>query len=291
MAEASAAAVLDARHVIVAEDECNVLRVYRLGEPDPVGAPVDLRRFLQGGKRASDLEGAARVGDLIYWISSHSRTSKGEHREARHRFFATIIQPAPPGGVPTVRPMGSFYERLLEDMRDAPELEALQLDDAAQKKPEEPGGLNIEGLAAGRDGGLLIGLRNPLVNGKAILVPLANPAALLQGGSANFGSPILLDLGGRGIRDLVHAGDHYLVVAGPVADAGDFAVYRWSGDPKAAPQRLAAVEPGFQAEAVLSLGSGSVMLLSDDGASQPEADCGSRGKARQRFRALQWQLK
>lgn len=291
LAEASAAAMLDAQHFIVAEDECNVLLVYRLGDPTPVGAPVDLRAFLKAGKRASDLEAGARVGDVIYWISSHSRNSKGEHREARHRFFATRIEPGPAGAAPIVRPTGSFSERLLQDMKDAPSLKDLKLDQAADKKPEAQDGLNIEGLAAGRDGGLLIGFRNPLREGKAILVPLANPGAVVQGERASVGVPVLLDLGGRGVRSLVQAGDHYVIVAGPVADAGDFAVYHWSGDPKAAPQRRAGIAPGFHAEAVLSLGDGRLMLLSDDGATQAEAHCGSAQKAAQRFRALRLQLK
>jgi hypothetical protein len=34
-----------------------------------------------------------------------------------------------------------------------------------------PGGLNIEGLAATPDGQLLIGFRNPLSEGKALLLP------------------------------------------------------------------------------------------------------------------------
>ena len=77
MAEASAAALLDDEHFVVGEDECNTLLVYRRGQRAPVGSPVVLADFLGTKKKASDFEGAARVGDVIYWISSHSRTKGG----------------------------------------------------------------------------------------------------------------------------------------------------------------------------------------------------------------------
>lgn len=290
MAEASAAATLDERHWIVAEDECNVLRIYRADQPAPVGQPIDLRRFLGTGDKASDIEDAARVDDVIYWISSHSRTKEGKVRDWRQRFFATRLVPGTAGTPPSVSPMGVPYQRLLEDMIGAASLKALDLGKAAGKKPEESGGLNIEGLAAGPGGSLLVGFRNPLRDGKAILVPLNNPAAVVQGSSATFGAPVLLALGGRGIRAITRAENHYWIVAGPVADAGSFALYRWSGQASDAPVPAGPVPPGFQAEAVMAAGPGKLMLLSDDGSSQPQAECGSAGKAKQRFRAMSYQV-
>jgi hypothetical protein len=68
MAEASAAALLDGEHFVVGEVECNALLVYRRGQRAPVGSPVVLADFLGTEKKASDFEGAARVGDVIYWI-------------------------------------------------------------------------------------------------------------------------------------------------------------------------------------------------------------------------------
>ena len=92
MAEASAAAMLDNRHFVVAEDECNtLLLVYEFGNPKPIGQPVDLAGFLETGDKASDIEGGARVGDMIYWISSHSLPKSGKPRDWRKRFFATRV--------------------------------------------------------------------------------------------------------------------------------------------------------------------------------------------------------
>lgn len=53
-----------------------------------------------------------------------------------------------------------------------------------------------------------------------------NPAAVIKGNAARFGAPILIDLGGRGIRGIERVGKEYVTAAGPVADDGTFALYR-----------------------------------------------------------------
>ena len=293
MAEASAAAMLDNRHFVVAEDECNTLLVYEFGKPKPVGQPVDLAGFLGTGDKASDIEGGARVGDMIYWISSHSLPRLGKPRDWRKRFFATKVDASDASApVPTVRPHGKAYAGLLEDMIAAPQLRDLKLDAAAQVLPEQIDGLNIEGLAAWKTDGLLIGFRGPLIAGRAPLVPFKNPAAVVSGGRAGFEKPILLDLGGRGIRSIDRVEGHYLIVAGPVGDVGTFAIYRWSGEPADPPILQVQLNSGTVApEALLPVPtSKEVTLLSDDGSSQAEAACGTDAKAQQRFRALQVRL-
>jgi hypothetical protein len=63
-------------------------------------------------------------------------------------------------------------------------------------------------------------------------------------GSATFGAPIFLDLGGRGIRSLDrNAAGQFLITAGPTGDAtgvppSDFALYAWTGNPADAPLEL-----------------------------------------------------
>ena len=266
--EASAAVPLDAQHFAVADDESNALRVYRRGQSAPARAPMDLSEFLGTGKKASDLEAAARVGDLAYWLSSHSITSAGKAREWRRRLFATQIDASV--SPPQLKPMGKPYTALLDDLIAAPALQSLQLADAAARAPEAPGGLNIEGLAAAPDGSLLIGFRNPLVAGKALLIPLRNPGPVVKGSQkAAFGPPVLLDLGGRGIRSIDAVGKSgYLIVAGPIDDAGSFALFRWSGAAADAPVNLKVNLPTrFNPEALVALpGSDHALLLSDDGA-------------------------
>ena len=39
----------------------------------------------------ADLEGATRIGDDIYWITSHGQNKNGKNRPSRHRLFATAV--------------------------------------------------------------------------------------------------------------------------------------------------------------------------------------------------------
>lgn len=280
LCDASAAIALDARHFIVADDEHNQLTVYRRGAPAPVGQ-VALGRFLQADKE-SDLEGAARVGQRIYWIGSHARNSAGKRREDRQRFFATDVNGA------TVAPVGKPYAALLDDLLATPALAPWRLADAAQRPAEAAGGFNIEGLAASADGSLLIGLRNPVPQGRALLIPLLNPGELVAGrGPARFGAAVPLDLGGRGVRDIERVGTGYLIVAGPPADAGSFALYGWSGKAGDAVVPVALDLGTLRPEALFAWPDGQLTLLSDDGGMPlGKHDCKDADKSRRGFRSL-----
>jgi hypothetical protein len=280
LCDASAAVALDERHFIVADDEHNRLTVYRHGHAERVGE-VDLDKFL-GAKKESDLEGAAQRGDRLYWISSHARNSRGELREDRHRFFATDIRGD------TVAPAGKPYTRLLDDLLAAPSLAPLKLADAAARAAEADGGFNIEGLATAADGSLLIGLRNPIPQGWALLIPLLNPAELVDGrGPARFGAVIRLDLGGRGVRSIERVGNAYLIAAGPPADDGTFALFRWSGQAGDAPTPVKADLGSLRPEALFAWPDGGVTLLSDDGGVMVgKKACKDADKGKRAFRAL-----
>lgn len=280
LCDASAAVALDARHFIVADDEHNRLSIYRRGEARRV-AEVALDGFLQADKEA-DLEGAARVGQRIYWVTSHGRNSAGKLRPDRQRFFATDIRGT------TVEPVGRPYTALLADLVAAPNLTALKLADAAGRAAEAEGGFNIEGLAAGPDGSLLIGLRNPLAQGRALLIPLLNPAELVAGrGPARFGTALHLDLGGRGVRSIDRAGSGYLIAAGPPADDGSFALFRWSGRAGDAPAPVKVDLGTLRPEALFAWPDGALTLLSDDGGvTVGKKACKDADPNRRAFRAL-----
>lgn len=280
LCDASAAVAVDAQHFIVADDEHNRLTIYRRGAAQSLGE-VDLDKFLKTAKEA-DLEGAAQVGMRIYWISSHARNSAGKPREDRQRFFATEINGT------TVKPVGNPYMALLTDLLAAPALAPLKLADAAQRAAEADGGFNVEGLAAAADGSLLIGLRNPIPQGRALVIPLLNPAALVAGqGPARFGSAIHLDLGGRGVRSIERVGGGYLIVAGPPADEGSFALFRWSGQAGDMPAPVKADLGTLRPEALFAWPDGQITLLSDDGGVKVgKKACKDADKGRRAFRAL-----
>ena len=147
-------------------------------------------------------------------------------------------------------------------------------------------------------GALLIGFRNPIPGGKALLAPLTNPNAVLTGEAARFGDPVLLDLGGLGIRSLEMVDGKLLIVAGVYqvqklsgATSTPSALYRWSGQFDSAPQRLrtfpaADGAPQLNPEALLRDGN-DLVLLSDDGNLELQGvACKDLPKPRQQFREL-----
>ncbi|MCC6196167.1 MAG: DUF3616 domain-containing protein [Burkholderiales bacterium] len=280
--DASAAVALDPDHFAVANDEGNQITYYRRGAPASVGS-LDLGAFLRSGGKESDIEGAAPIGSRVYWITSHGRSSSGKAHPSRQRFFATDIGP----GL-SLNPVGVPYTRLLDDLTADPRLARYRLTDAARRAPEAPGGLNIEGLAATPEGGVLIGFRNPLFEGRALVVPLANPAEVVAGERARLGAPIELDLGGRGIRGMEHVSAGYLIVAGPTADEGTFALYRWSGERSHTPVPVSVDWRDLRPEALFAIPqSSNVQLLSDDGGVRIDgAECKKLPAARQAFRSL-----
>ena len=286
MCDASAAVALDTLHFVVASDESNTLLIFKRGQPDAVGT-LPLAEFLGTGNKESDLEGAAPVGQRIYWIGSHGRSKSAKERPDRRRFFATDIVSG--SSSPTVNPVGAPYRHLLEDLQSAPTLKPFMLAEAARLAPDVRGGLNIEGLAAFPDGRLLIGFRSPIPDGKALLVPLANPGELLIGKPARFGVPTLLNLGGRGIRSIEYVGASFLIVAGPSTDGGTFALYHWSGKPGDAPTLATGVDlADLIPEAMFEIPhTGSVQVISDDGGVETNGvTCKNRPADQQTFRSI-----
>ncbi len=270
LADASAAVLLDARTLAVAVGEVNVLQFYRLDQPTkPVGSfNLDAMAGVLGKSTEIDVEGAARIGDRIYWIGSHGRNKDGKPRPNRQRLLATRVE-SDAGGVKLV-PDGRAYTGLLMTLQQDRRYEALGLRRAAARGPDD-GGINIEGLAATPTGGLLVAFRSPLVAGEALLAPLLNPDRVMLGEVAQWGDPILLDLDGLGFRDLVWSGREYFAIGGGVKGGGRSRLFRWAG-PGTEP--VAVKDTGFkhfnpeglvvlQAEEPVEL-----MVLSDDGNEQ-----------------------
>lgn len=238
MCDASGAIPLSANRFVIADDEDNVLRVYDVnagGDPLEVyDLSAELGLHPRPRKKPGmppkappelDIEGATLYKGLAYWITSHGRNSSGKYRAERLHFFATTL-----GDKNThVQVAGKVYENLLADLIADPRMSSFELAAAAQKAPKEPGGLNIEGLTARREGGVWIGFRNPLPQQKALLVALLNPEEVIHGKAARFSAPQLLDLGGRGIRALSWWRGRYLIAAGAYAGDDPSTLYTWDG--------------------------------------------------------------
>ena len=205
---------------VAADDEANQLRVYRRDQAGPALQVVDLTHDLELDRHApeTDIEGAARIGDRVYWISSHSRSANGKQHANRYRFFATTLSNT--NDAVQIAILGRPYKNLLDDLHNAPSLSRFNLRAASGLSPKARGGLNIEALSATGEEQLLIGFRNPIPGGEALLTPLLNPEDIVNGKRAQVGAPITLDLGGLGIRDMSFWQGRYLIIAGPY-DGGE----------------------------------------------------------------------
>jgi hypothetical protein len=269
MCDPSAALAISDTLFIVASDEDNVLRVYARENP---GAPqrFDLNSFLKPDEDypEADIEGVTRIDDRIFWITSHARNTNGKLRPSRHRLFATTATVE--GDKVRVIPVGVPYTRLLDDLTEAPALQRYNLETASRKAPESKDGLNIEGLVATPQGTLLIGFRNPIPGGKALILPLDNPHQVVEGERAKLGPPIELSLNGFGIRSIEYSEgrSRYLIVAGPYNDDGKVALFGWSGKASESAELIPVETFGNLTPEAMFIYPGdttAVQFLSDDG--------------------------
>jgi hypothetical protein len=280
MCDASAAVPVGLFMFVVANDEDNTLRVYKRDES---GEPIYSQDFsadlkIDKDHPEADIEGATLIGNRIYWITSHGANKNGKPRPNRRRLFATNIETK--GNTVNLKPFGTPFLGLVQALEDSAELKAYHLSKAAEEAPESDNGLNIEGLTRTPEGNLLIGFRNPIPNGKALLVPLENPQEVIKENKKPLlGKPILLDLGGLGIRSIEYSDDKaaYFIIAGPYEDKGSFQLYQWSGDPTETPALIKGVD--FQdlhpeALVVYPPEKTRIQILSDDGSEQVNGkDC------------------
>ncbi|HEX5221596.1 MAG TPA: DUF3616 domain-containing protein [Verrucomicrobiae bacterium] len=267
MCDASAVVPLDDELFVVADDEDNILRVYSRTQGGAPLQTLDLSSFLRVDPKSpeADLEAAAPLGDRVYWITSHAQNKNGKDRPSRRRLFATTLTVS--NGTAIVKPVGEPGVRLLTDLFSDPRLKLFNLEAAAKRAPKTKNALNIEALCATPEGQLLIGFRNPVPEGKALIVPLLNPAEVVEGKPARFGDPLLLDLGGLGIRSLARVGDRYFLIAGAFDGGGQSHLYEWNGGADA-PRRLPRPElANLNPEAIEAVpgDTSRLLVVSDDG--------------------------
>ncbi|GEM_PF-207154 len=289
-ADVSAAVFLDDSHFVVANDESNHLRIYQIDRPQSPVEQINLDSFLQAEPDSpeADIEAAARVGDRIFWITSHGRNKDGKLRPSRYRFFCTHIQSGQTGGERLViegKPCKTLVQQLLAHPSPVQEIlkQATQFDQPLSKKQREKlapkeQGLNIEGLVYYPfDESLLIGLRNPLFKPKgqkeklAVAVQLLNPQDLaIAGSAARFGRVLLWNLDNRGIRGMEYnsADKTFYILAGPVDSETASALFRWEGDFEKQPTLVvewAENSSAFTPEGIAVGPDGLLWLFSDDG--------------------------
>ncbi|GAB4034991.1 putative Ig domain-containing protein [Spirosoma gilvum] len=257
--DASTAQAIDATYMLVGDDDNQVLRLYnRHNSGLPIAGfdyttSLGLTDLSGGIPRQVNIEASVRIGNRIYWLGSHNNASSGAARPNRNRLFATDMSGS---GASTVLSYVGRYDGLKTDLINwdlnnihglGANYFGLQASAADGVDPEAAGGVGfgLEGLTVAPDGTTgYLAFRAPIEptsnRTKALIIPVTNFTSLVSdnptAGPATFGAPILLDLGGRGIREIKGNGNgQYLIVAGPSGNAGAdpnaFKLFTWTGNP------------------------------------------------------------
>ena len=227
---AAVAAPWDASLILLGDDEVTdglfgfVVRDGRLddqrGLPLPSGASID------------NIEALAAAGDELIVVGSHSRDKQCKPRPDRHRILIARWdrERRRLGAVrmidswKTWRDATKDTRRCLEKLfvSPAPELAEevcraiVEAEIASREGTESCGVFNVEGGLAVPSGSLgasprfWLGLRSPLAGSAGILLRLA-PAL----DSLRFDAAALIELGGRGVRELALRGSSVWGIAGP----------------------------------------------------------------------------
>lgn len=285
--DASTAIALGPDTFLVADDEkSDALRVYRASG----GAPIEYKKLPEAwADKEADLEGSAKVGSEIYWISSHGFHKNKEKKEMRRQFFAIDA---------SFNLVGKPYQGLVEQILNQPWAKKYKLEKAVEKKPEDDG-LNVEALAAWGADGVLIGLRSPLAHHKAIAIPLENPRDVVNGTAPpRLGEPLEFDLDRLGIRSMEKVGDVYWIVGGPKGPGEEktkkkstarkeaFKLFSWSGRLSDEPVFNRDLPEGMNFEALFEM-NGKLWVLADDGqVKQKSTECKDLLEGEQQFRGL-----
>lgn len=260
----------DGRFIIVEDEKHQPFSLVTIA-PDGRISSTPLKPGLfeaeKGFWKLDDLEGIALDRSAnIYAITSHSRDGDGEEKKSRNKLVRFRIE-----GDRAVAP------KVVKSLKPAllaahPVLAAA----AAILNVKEEGGFNIEALELSADQQhLWLGFRSPLLDQRAIIASVENPAALFDADQPPRISPTLiaLDLDGDGIRGMsrIPALDGYLISSGPAGRGqAHFQVWLWSGHPGDPARRVTV--PGLtgfeRAEGIspaLIDGRQSIIIVSDDG--------------------------
>lgn len=220
-----------------------------------------------GLPKLDDLEALAiDAAGFVYAITSHSRNGDGEEKNSRERLVRfrvvddRVAAPAVATGLKAALAARHPVLAAAAAVRDA----------------KTAAGFNIEALEITPDGQrLLVGFRSPLLDRRALVAGIDNPAAMFAAGTAPQISPRLdlLDLGGHGIRGMsfVPALGGYLVISGPVSkERAQFRLWFWRGQAGDSPRGVdVAGLPDFaHAEGVCPAsldGRPRLVIVSDDG--------------------------
>lgn len=215
-------------------------------------------------KKLADLEGVDTDADgYVYAITSHSRSGGGDVKKKREKFLRFRVKGDQIVDAGIVLDLKRYLVAGKADLERAVEV----------KDVKNEGGFNIEALSFdGAHKELLVGLRSPVVKGKAVVLAIQNPKKIFTSGEEPVvaKTPYYLDLEGQGIRgmnwDAVLGG--FTIISGPVAKKKEaFRLWLWTGKRENKPRRVkvANEEKSLDhAEGLTRMGDGQLLVVSDD---------------------------
>jgi hypothetical protein len=188
----------DGRLVIIEDEPSRALRITSLGDDGSIVENKILDDLLIKSfhRKLDDLEGVAVDNDgYVYAITSHSRTNKGKRQRKREQLIRFRVQGNRLVEHELYLGLGEYIEK------------TGLLQQAARSKHNGKLKINIEALSFDKDKKrLLIGFREPQIDGKSVIAVLENPQGIFENNEEPRISDelILLDLNGGGLRSLVY---------------------------------------------------------------------------------------
>ena len=251
ISDASVAIPIDDNYYITGDDELDVLNVYSRSSSGLPLVSFDYTSLLglDLSKPEVDVEASASSPLMVnrkYWLGSMSTGGSAfVVRPNRDRLFATTISGT---GAATTFSLNGYYANLRAMLISWGDVNGYDFSTSAAAGVDSKSisGFAAEGMVFSPDNTtLFIGLRAPLVpiinRTKAVIAPIINFESWFNNGTPSgnptFGSPIELDLGGRGFRDLIRLSNGtYIIIAGnPAGSPITSAIYKWTGNASDAP--------------------------------------------------------
>lgn len=262
----------DGRVVMVEDESSHAISILTLGDDgEMMSTSLTSAAAKQLGK-LNDLEGVT-VDDegYVYAITSHSRKGSGKSTEAREKLVRFKLDEDNMVDAGLVGDLKNFISSKHPELKDVAQV--------ADVKDDH--GFNIEGLSFdSAQKRLLIALRTPVIDHKAVIVVMENPvAAFTRNEKPKIASDLIyLDLDKGGIRGITFDKklDAYLIISRREdKKKKPFKLWLWDGDSSHAPRRvrIEGYDDIKKAEGITSIRHSNkerLLLVFDDGSVSKE---------------------
>jgi Lamin Tail Domain/Secretion system C-terminal sorting domain len=291
--DASTAYGLDNQYMVIGDDQQNRLLVYNRAAS---GLPVTTFDYTvnnnlgltdgsPGNYKQVDVEMSAVspvTPGRVYWSGSMGNSSSTPYglEDNRNRTFRVDISGTGATTAFTFGGVVSLRQQLINwGDKNGYNFSASA---AAGTNPKTIDGFNLEGMVFAPDNKTLyMGFRAPLVptanRTNAVIAPILNFETWFNNGAptdtATLGTPIELNLGGRGIREMIRlTNGNYVIAAGSYDGTSNPAIYTWTGNATDAPVQATSFDvTGQNPEALIQVNQGGqlaldqLQVISDDG--------------------------